>query len=70
MNKKIECLCVKCKNYKKKSNSKFFCDEFTEIFEDIITGDCLCAKCKYHNEKKYKFNSYCYKGTEENQREL
>ncbi|MEO0238158.1 MAG: hypothetical protein ABIN35_08000 [candidate division WOR-3 bacterium] len=70
MNKKQECLCVRCVNFKKDSNSKFFCEEFLNMFENINPEKCLCIKCKYHNENKYKFHSYCYKGTEEQQREL
>lgn len=70
MNRKTECLCFKCKNFKKGSNSELFCDNFSEIFENIEFQECICSKCKYHKEKKYKFNSYCYKGTEDNQKEL
>ncbi|MDI6701279.1 MAG: hypothetical protein QME48_08665 [bacterium] len=70
MNKKTECLCIKCDNYKKNLNTKFFCDNFSEIFEDVSSNDCLCEKCKYHSEKKYKFNLYCYNGTEDKLKEM
>lgn len=69
MDKKIDCLCSKCKNYKEDSNSKFFCDNFFEIFENIDFEKCICSKCKHHNENKYRFKFYCYNGTEEKQRE-
>jgi hypothetical protein len=70
MNKKQECLCVKCANFKNESNAKFFCEEFFTTLENVDQKKCLCIKCKHHSEKKYKFHSYCYNGTEEQQREL
>lgn len=70
MNKKNNCLCFKCSNYKTDLKTNFFCRQFIDSPLEVDSTKCLCEKCSFHKLNQFKFKLYCHFGTEEKQSEM